>query len=160
MNQSKHISAIVAMTKDRIIGKDGDIPWHYSEDLKRFKRLTVGSIIIMGRKTWESIGSKPLPRRRNIVISRTTLTDIESYNSVEDALKNVKGSVWIIGGGQIYQSAIEFCQTIDVTWIPEKVEGEGLVKFPQLHESNWIAGEIEINENDRRLSHQLFTRKG
>ena len=156
--RQKTITAIVAMNKDRVIGKDGGLPWHYSEDLKRFKRKTIDSTIIMGRKTWESIGSKPLPRRRNIVISSKELNDIECYSSIERTLEQLEGEIWIIGGGQIYQSALKFCHAVDVTWIPETIEGEGLVKFPPLHESTWLAGGIEINEQDGRLSHQLFTR--
>ena len=152
------VTAIVAMNKDRVIGKDGGIPWHYSEDQKRFKRETIDSTIIMGRKTWESIGSKPLPRRRNIVISSRNITEVESYNSIEEALKHANGEIWIIGGGQIYLASLDYCNAIDITWIPEKVEGEGLIKFPPLDESNWQSGEVMINEIDNRISHQLFSR--
>lgn len=158
MNKSKTITAIVAMTEDRVIGKDGGLPWRYPVDLKRFKSKTLDSAIIMGRKTWESIGSKPLPRRRNIVISSRNITEVESYNSIEDALKQVDGEVWIIGGGQIYQASLDYCDAIDITWIPETVDGEGLVKFPLLDESTWQGGDIIINENDCRLSHQVFMR--
>ncbi|MEM7196294.1 MAG: dihydrofolate reductase, partial [Pseudomonadota bacterium] len=80
------VGALVAMNADRIIGLDGTIPWHHSEDLKRFKRLTTGTVIIMGRLTWESIGSKPLPERKNIVISRSQVDSVECYTSVESAL--------------------------------------------------------------------------
>ncbi len=146
------------MTKDRVIGKDGDIPWHYSEDLKRFKRKTIDSTIIMGRKTWESIGSKPLPRRRNIVISSRKLKDVECCSSIESALENVEDKVWIIGGGQIYQASLDYCDAVDITWIPETIEGEGIVKFPELDHSQWQAGEVVVNEFDDRLHHQLFSR--
>jgi len=156
--KSKTITAIAAMTKDRVIGKDGDLPWHYAEDLKRFKRKTIDSTIIMGRKTWESIGSKPLPRRRNIVISSREIEGVECYDSPETALGNSENDIWVIGGGQIFQATLEWSHAVDITWIPETIEGEGLIKFPPLDKSNWLAGEIKINENDSRLSHQLFTR--
>ncbi len=147
------------MTNDRVIGKDGGLPWRYSEDLKRFKRKTIDSTIIMGRKTWESIGSKPLPRRRNIVISSRQFENIECYTSIETALEQLEGQIWIIGGGLIYQATLKFCHAVDVTWIPETVEGQGLVKFPELNESTWQAKELITNEFDQRLTHQLFVRK-
>ncbi len=160
MNQPKRtITAIVGMTKDRVIGKGGALPWRYSEDLKRFKRKTLDSTIIMGRKTWESIGSKPLPRRRNIVISSRVLTDIECYSSIERVLEQLDGQIWIIGGGQIYRTALNYCDAVDVTWIPEKIQGEGLVKFPVLDESQWQPQESVVNEFDPRLIHQLFVRR-
>ena len=155
----KTVTAIVAMTNDRVIGKDGDIPWHYPEDQKRFKRITIDSTIVMGRKTWESIGSKPLPRRRNIIISSRQLENIECYASIERTLEQLEGSIWVIGGGQIYREALKFCDAIDVTWIPETVEGEGLIKFPELDDANWQAQELITNEFDPRLTHQLFIRK-
>ncbi len=150
----------MAMNKDRIIGKDGALPWHYSEDLKRFKRKTIHSTIIMGRKTWESIGSKPLPARRNIVISTNPVADVEAYTSVKKAIDHVNDDIWIIGGGQIYNCALAFCDAVDVTWIPDEVEGENLVRFAELDPALWQPGKIAVNENDARLMHQVFTRKG
>ena len=147
------------MNQERIIGKDGGLPWHYSEDLKRFKRKTIDATVIMGRKTWESIGSKPLPRRRNIVISRKPVANVESYTSIKTAINQVDGDIWIIGGGQIYNSSLEYCNAVDVTWIEVKVDGENLVRFTDLDAEFWDAGEKIVNEDDARLVHQLFTRK-
>ena len=94
--------AIVAMNRDNIIGLDGKIPWHHSGDLKRFKRRTMGAAIIMGRLTWESIGSKPLPGRRNVVISRNPVENAECYTDICTATRACEGGdTWIIGGGQI-----------------------------------------------------------
>ena len=76
---------LVATSPEGIIGKDNTIPWHYSEDLKRFKRLTVGKNIIMGRKTWESLPIKPLPDRRNIVITRSSIDNVECFKSIKCA---------------------------------------------------------------------------
>ena len=158
MSKSRQIIAIVAMNQDRVIGKDGDLPWHYSEDLKRFKRKTMNATIIMGRKTWQSIGSKPLPGRRNIVISRNPVADVECYTSVQTAIDRVDNDTWIIGGGQIYDCALAFCDAVDVTWVADHVEGENLVRFAELEPSTWRPGEIVANEYDPRLTHQLFTR--
>ena len=158
-NPQRNITAIVAMNRDRVIGKQGGLPWYFSEDLKRFKQKTIDSTVIMGRKTFESIGSKPLPKRRNIVITRGNIEQIESYTSIEQALEQVDGSIWIIGGGQIYETALAYCDAVDVTWIPLKVEGENLVHFAQLDERQWQAGELMTNQFDARLTHQLFTRK-
>jgi len=159
MSTSKPITAIVAMNHDRVIGKNGDLPWHYSEDLKRFKRKTIDATVIMGRRTWESIGSKPLPRRRNIVISTNPVTNAECYTSIETAIDQIDDDIWIIGGGLIYNSALKYCDAVDVTWVPEKIEGENLVRFAELDPDLWQAGELVVNENDPRLTHQLFTRK-
>ena len=158
MSESNSIIAIVAMNKDRVIGKDGGLPWHFSEDLKRFKRKTIDSTIIMGRKTFESIGSKPLPRRRNIVISSNKVRDAECYTSIKNALSHVNGVIWIIGGGQIYNSSLKYCNAVDVTWIPVVINGENLVKFAPLDPAHWHYGDLVVNNNDPRLTHQLFTR--
>ena len=77
--------AIVAMTRDNVIGLDGGLPWHYSENLKRFKRRTMGYAVVLGRVTWESIGRKALPGRRNIVISRSAVPGVECYHGIEIA---------------------------------------------------------------------------
>jgi dihydrofolate reductase len=84
---------LVAVSPEGIIGKDNSIPWHYPEDLKRFKKLTLGKTVIMGRNTWESIPEKqrPLPDRRNIVITRTNMKDVECFSSIEKAVDTCKG---------------------------------------------------------------------
>ena len=83
------IIIIAALNENRVIGKDGKLPWHISDDLKRFKSLTVGHTVLMGRKTYESIG-KPLPNRRNVVITSGQISEIETYNSIEIALERLK----------------------------------------------------------------------
>ena len=98
---------LVAVSPEGIIGKDNTIPWHYSADLKRFKRLTTDNTIIMGRKTWESLPIKPLPNRRNIVITRSSIKDIECFQSIDEALQTCEGDVWFIGGAGIYQEAMQ-----------------------------------------------------
>ncbi len=161
-DQSRFIGAIAAMTRDRVIGVDNNIPWHYSEDFKRFKRVTLGGIIIMGRKTWESIGCKALPKRRNIVISRSAVTNVEHYTSIDDALSACEDSpldIWFIGGGQIYADAIIHCNHLDITTVPDHIDPGGTVVFPYIDPDAWLAGEPFPLEEDPRLYIQQFSRK-
>jgi len=106
--------AIVAMTRDRVIGVDGKLPWHYPQDLRRFKQRTMNCAIIMGRVTWDSIDRNPLPGRRNIVISRSGVTGAECHPTIAAALNACAGiDTWFIGGAQIYQAAMPY---IEVLW--------------------------------------------
>ena len=149
---------LVAVSPEGIIGKDNSIPWHYSVDLKRFKRLTLGKTVIMGRRTWESLPVKPLPDRRNIVITRTSLDDVECFSSIDDALATCEGDVWFIGGAGIYQEALGKADIIDMTLVPDNVSGEGCVRFPTIGDE-WDAGPIEALETDGNLKHQTYTRR-
>lgn len=151
------------MNADRLIGLDNDIPWHYPEDFKRFKRVTLGSAIIMGRKTWESIGSKPLPKRQNIVLTRGTLDGIENASTIDAALKlaNEK-TVWFIGGGYVYQQALPYCTLLDITWIPDQINinpAQNPVYFPDIDPTVWQAEAKQALKADSRLFVQRFQRK-
>ena len=115
---------IWAQDTNNAIGRGGTLPWHFSEDLKNFKKLTTGHTIIMGRKTWDSLPIKPLSDRRNIVISHTPQTDVESYTSIEsciDSLSNDKeiSNVYIIGGMSIYKFFYEHADTLYITFIDD-----------------------------------------
>ena len=149
---------LVAVSPEGIIGKDNSIPWHYSADLKRFKRLTLGKTVIMGRRTWESLPVKPLPDRRNIVITQSSLDDVECFSSIDDALATCEGDVWFIGGAGIYQEALGKADIIDMTLVPDNVSGEGCVRFPTIGDE-WDAGPIEALETDGNLKHQTYTRR-
>ena len=149
---------LVAVSPEGIIGKDNAIPWHYSADLKRFKRLTTGNTIIMGRKTWESLPIKPLPNRRNIVITRSSIEDIECFQSIDDALQTCEGDVWFIGGAGIYQEAMQKADIIDMTLVPDSVSGEDCIYFPKIDES-WIEGATNTLEEDTKLRHKIYTRR-
>ena len=149
---------LVAVSPEGIIGKDNSIPWHYSVDLKRFKRLTLGKTVIMGRRTWESLPVKPLPDRRNIVITRSSLDNVECFSSIDDALATCEGDVWFIGGAGIYQEALGKADIIDMTLVPDNVSGEGCVRFPTIGDE-WDAGPIEVMETDGNLKHQTYTRR-
>ena len=117
------ISIITAMDAKRGIGKNGQLPWHIPEDFRRFKDLTSGNTVLMGRKTFESIG-RPLPNRFNIVITNqlgnTDTQDLIFVNSLEEALKKAKGNVFIIGGGQIYAQSIQKADKLYLT----KIDGD------------------------------------
>jgi len=149
---------LVAVSPEGIIGKDNTIPWHYSADLKRFKRLTTGNTIIMGRKTWESLPIKPLPNRRNIVITRSSIKDIECFQSIDDALQTCEGDVWFIGGAGIYQEAMQKADIIDMTLVPDSVSGEDCIYFPAIDKS-WIEGDTNVLEDDPKLRHKIYTRR-
>ncbi len=156
-----NIGAIAAMTEDRVIGLNNGIPWHYSEDFKRFKRVTLNATIIMGRKTWESIGSKPLPKRRNIVISRNKVEGIEHYRSIEQAIEacDSNQAIWLIGGGQIYTQGLAYCDHLDITLVPDKIDTAGAILFPELDSHSWIAAPVEALAEDPRLQIQRYTRR-
>jgi dihydrofolate reductase len=127
------ISMIAAMAKDRVIGKDNDMPWHLPADFAWFKRCTLGKPVVMGRKTYESIG-RPLPGRQNIVISRDASLSIEgviTVTSIDEALAiagNVE-EVMIIGGGSIYQACLPQADRLYVTHIDADLDGD--IQFPE-----------------------------
>lgn len=132
------VSLIAAMAKNRVIGKDNQMPWHLPADLKHFKRVTMGKPIIMGRKTYESIG-KALPGRLNIVISRNPdykLDDSEVVTSLDAALERVANAseVMIIGGGYLYSQTLSLANKLYLTLIDLDVEGD--THFPNYQQLN------------------------
>jgi len=132
------ITIIVAKSNNGIIGKDGDLPWRLPEDLKRFKRLTTGNIVVMGRKTYDSIG-RPLPNRKNIVISRNMSLKIEGVDDEHDLVdvlkRNQEENVYVIGGGQIYVEALPFSEKLEVTEVDVELVGD--TSFPEIDSSQW-----------------------
>ena len=151
--------AIVAMTRDRVIGVNGGLPWHYSEDLKRFKRRTMGCAVIMGRVTWDSLERKALPGRRNIVVSRSEVAGVECYGGIERAIEACgKEDWWVIGGGQIYQAAMPYLNWLDVTFVPDVIEGEGVVRFPEIDLGCWEAGEETTVADESELFNIVYQR--
>ena len=149
---------LVAVSPEGIIEKNNTIPWHYSADLKRFKRLTTGKTIIMGRKTWESLPVKPLPNRRNIVISRSSLENVDCFQSIDEALETCEGDIWFIGGAGIYEEAMLKSDLIDMTLVPDNVTGEGCIYFPKIG-NEWIEGETKPLKEDTKLMHTNYTRR-
>lgn len=133
------ISLIAAMDKHRVIGKDNTLPWKISADLKRFKELTSGKPVIMGRKTFESIG-KPLPNRTNIIITRDKnymASGCIVVHSVEGALKAaaVGKEVMVIGGAEIYKQFLPRANRLYLTLINEEFEGDAY--FPEYNKNEW-----------------------
>ena len=149
---------LVAVSPEGIIGKNNSIPWHYSADLKRFKRLTIGNTVIMGRKTWESLPIKPLPNRRNIVITRSSIEEIDCFQSIDDALQTCEGDVWFIGGAGIYEEAMKKADLIDMTLVPDNITGKNCIYFPKIG-NEWKEGENNRLEEDPKLGHKTYTRR-
>ena len=130
---------IVAHARNGVIGKEGKLPWYLPEDLKHFKRTTLGKPVIMGRKTWESLG-RPLPGRRNIVVTRQTgftAEGAEVYSNLQDAVAAVKDepSAFIMGGAQIYAEAMPQIEVAHITVLNADFEGDAF--FKPLTDDEW-----------------------
>lgn len=148
------IKIIVATSRNRVIGNDNTLIWNLPADLKNFKRLTTGSAIIMGRKTYESIG-KPLPYRRNIIITRDKnykVDNCEIVNSLEEALLICFENCFIIGGGEIYKQVLPIADEIYLTLIDEDFEGD--TYFPEIKEEEWFEVSKEYFEPDEKNKHK------
>ena len=133
------ISLIVAVAKNGIIGTSGTMPWHITEDFAHFKAVTLGHSVVMGRKTYESIG-RPLPRRRNIVITRNaelTIEGCEMASSLEGAIAMCASEeeVFVIGGGEIYRQAMPLADKLYITHVGVEVEGD--TRFPDIDPVVW-----------------------
>ncbi|MBR5035482.1 MAG: dihydrofolate reductase [Bacteroidales bacterium] len=144
------ISIIVAVSDNLAIGRAGDMPWHISADLKYFKRITLNHTVIMGRRTWESIGSRPLKNRRNIVVS-STLEPGEGFevaSSLKKALEMASGEeVFIMGGGRLYAQAISVAERLYVTHVHTVVEDADTF-FPEITTKEWLLADRSETETD------------
>jgi dihydrofolate reductase len=120
---------IAALNRKRVIGNGGKLPWHISEDLKRFKRLTVGHTVLMGRKTFEAMG-KPLTDRRNIVLTSKKIPGVETYSTITAALAAIKDQekIFVIGGGKIYEQFLDRADELHLTLVDNDIDGD--VFFP------------------------------
>jgi dihydrofolate reductase len=146
------ICLVVAIARNRVIGRDNGLPWRLSEDLKRFKATTLGKPVLMGRKTFESIG-KPLPGRRNIVLTRDLRWSgegIDVVRSVEEALRLVRGvpELAVIGGAEIYRLTLPIAQRIYLTRVEADITGDTL--FPELDASQWSEAQLGAHPADER----------
>lgn len=145
---------IVAMTEERLIGSDGDIPWHYPEDLKYFKEQTTGHPVIMGRKTFESLPKdyRPLPNRKNIVLTRRENwgagKDISVASSLEEAYniarENDRSKCFIIGGSSVYSQALEDVDKMLITRIKGNYDGD--TYFPEWNSNDWKGETVRETE--------------
>lgn len=148
-------SLIAAMSKNRVIGNHGDLPWHEPEDLAHFKRMTSGHAVIMGRKTAESLKLRPLPKRRNLVVTRQAgllLPGFEVFTDLDTAIAAARTTdpvPFLIGGGELYALALPQITTMYLTVIDQDVAGDAF--FPAFDESAW-------QESERRVSGSLIFR--
>jgi dihydrofolate reductase len=150
------ISMIAAMANNRVIGKDNQMPWHLPADFAWFKRSTLGKPVVMGRKTYDSIG-RPLPGRLNVVISRDESLKIEgvtTVTSVELALELLSDvdEVMIIGGGSIYESCLPKADKLYLTYIDLAVDGD--TQFPEWGEG-WKQSFSETYQSDEKNKHNM-----
>jgi dihydrofolate reductase len=161
----KRLSIIAAMANNRVIGYQGDMPWKMAlkPDLKRFKTLTAGHPVIMGRKTWESLNGKALPNRTNIIVSETMVPeDAPTAIVVESLLRAVEvakvqmghDEIFVIGGARIYNEAIAYADRMYLTQILKDYEGDAY--FPTYSRSQWTTTDAESGEYDG-ISYSFFT---
>ena len=133
------VSLILAMSENRVIGRDGGLPWHLPKDLKRFKQLTLGHVLIMGRKTYESIPKRPLPKRRSIVLSRDPdcrPEGVEVARSLEEAFELAGGEdVFVIGGAGVFAATAPSADRLYLTLVHTEIDGD--VVLPELDEGSW-----------------------
>ena len=156
-----NVALIAALDENRVIGRGPDIPWHIPEDMRYFKRMTLGKPVIMGRKTFDSIG-KPLPGRRNIVVTRRTdrtAEGAEVVNTLEAALKLAATSetdeIMVAGGAEVYSQALARAQTLYLTYIHAAFEGD--VYFPELNEDEWFTASREERQTEDGLAYSWVT---
>ena len=145
------ISLIAAMNRQRVIGDQGGMPWHLPADLRHFRLCTEGKPIIMGRKTFESIG-RALPKRRNLVLSRGALAleGVECFTSLEQAINacNAQDEVMVIGGGEIYRQALPAAERLYLTRIDNDLPGDTC--FPEFDPQQWQRIELSTHPADER----------
>lgn len=160
------ISIIVAVSEDWGIGKDNELLWHISEDLKRFKRLTSGNTVIMGKRTWESLPRRPLPGRMNIVLTDDpdeTIKDAVTAYSLQDALDKCDKDkeIFIIGGGSIYRQFMPIADRLFITHVHRKAPAD--IYFPKIDLSIWEITEKEEfksdGENTIPYTYTIYERK-
>lgn len=159
MPQKPEINIIVAVADNMAIGRGGDMPWHLSADMRFFKEKTLGNSVIMGRRTWESLGCKPLPQRQNIIISSKILPAANGEyilaNSLQEAIQIAAGpQIFVIGGGVLYREAISLVNRIYLTQIHTVVE-DADTYFPAIDSSLWVETARSKTETDAKSSLQF-----
>jgi dihydrofolate reductase len=149
------VTLVVACAENRVIGRDGGLPWRLPDDLRRFRRLTTGHAVVMGRHTWESIG-RPLPERRNVVVTRRALDvpGVETHTSLAAALAAVADDdpePCVIGGEALYAAALPVATRIERTLVHAEPEGDA--RFPEVDWRAWRRVFAERHEADERHAH-------
>ena len=148
------IAIVVAHSANRVIGRDGALPWRLPSDLRRFRELTSGHTVLMGRRTYESLPDafRPLPGRRNLVLSRDPgyrAEGAEVFGSLEDALAACEGDCFVIGGELAYRDALPLCERLYATEIDAELDGDAF--FPELDSAQWRL----VAEDGRRVENEL-----
>ena len=155
------ITLVAAVAENGVIGRDGALPWRLSGDLRRFRELTTGHHVVMGRRTWESIG-RPLPGRTNVVLSRDPFFRPEHASvvvepSLEDAIEHARlagdTELFVIGGAEVYARALPLADRIELTRVAARVEGD--VHFPALDALDWTQSPPEHHPADDRNEHSF-----
>lgn len=155
------ISAIVAITKNRVIGNNGKIPWRIKGEQKRFRELTTGNVIIMGRKSYEEIG-KPLPNRFTVLISKTLKVEAENCHTVEsleealEYLKDTDKEIYIAGGAAVYEAAMPYVDRVYLTVIDAELEGD---RFFKEFEDDFEMVDASPQEGDIPYTYYIYDRK-
>jgi len=153
------IILIAAHDPNLVIGKDGDLPWHYPEDLKFFKKTTMGHPLLMGRKVFESFHEKPLPGRESVVLSRSkSYNHVRTFTSIDAALDYLSGhdTVFIIGGGEIYKQTIDMADQLIITEIHQTYPGD--TYFPEYRDDVGSIWEETERQNKREFSIVKYNR--
>ncbi len=154
------IVLVLAVARNGVIGKKGAIPWHISDDMKRFKALTLGHTVVMGRKTWDSLPKKPLPGRINVVVTRQKDWQAEgavTASSLGAATAGTSGTVMIIGGAEIYERALPLATRIELTEVHKDFAGDAVFTFDR---KGWreTAREDRVNPDGLRYSYVTLVR--
>lgn len=172
---------IAAVSRNGVIGSENKIPWDYPEDMKHFRKTTANSTVIMGRKTFESIG-KPLPKRRNIIVSRSrgrsiaidggvdTFADLGSAIGFLKAMEGLKSAVsiptapqltqdiWLIGGASIYEEGMQYADEIHLTLVPDTITASNAVRFPWISPQQFAVRELRPLEENSKLMFALYSK--
>lgn len=166
MSHQKNISIIVAIAANNAIGKDNDLLWHISADLKRFKKITEGNPVIMGKRTYYSLPKRPLPKRLNMVLTdqpEETIEGCEMAYSIEDAINKMPTDKenFIIGGGTIYKQFMPFANRLYITRVFKDFDADTF--FPEISLAEWtLESEEHIAadpQNDFEYAFEIYTRK-
>jgi dihydrofolate reductase len=158
------VSIVVAHASNRVIGRDGDLPWRLPGDLRRFKAITTGGCVVMGRRTWESLPERfrPLPGRRNIVLSGDPSFVAEGadvFANLSSALAACPDGCFVIGGGVTYEQALPLADRVYATLVDARVDGD--TYFPDLDPAEWhcVEESDRVEENDYAYTFRLYERR-